>query len=156
MAEGVNDMDKTMILKRSTFTDNSTIGKLFLPEGDFFCFTLEDVIRKYKVPCKTAIPAGTYQVIINWSNRFQRPMPLLLDVPFYQGIRIHPGNTPSHTEGCLLVGQDIDRTVADRITGTFLAFEALFPKIRKMVGEGKLFIDIEGGFEAKDWNSTEV
>ncbi len=130
------------------FTDKSTIGELYFPDGTFQCFTLEDVIRDHKIPCQTAIPAGRYEVAITWSNRFNRPMPQLLDVPFYQGIRIHNGNFPSQTEGCLLVGKS---TGVDAVLESHLAFESLFPKIKKMTEQGKLFINIVGGIPVDQW-----
>jgi hypothetical protein len=85
-----------------------TVGKLYL-DGDFFCYILEDTDRKLeeggeKIHGQTAIPRGTYEVIIDFSNRFQRELPRLLDVPGYSGVRIHPGNTSADTEGCLLPG----------------------------------------------------
>ena len=137
-----------MILKRTTLTANSTIGELYMPDGAFQCFTLEDVVRSHKEAGKTAIPAGRYEVAVLWSNRFKKPMPRLLSVPFYEGVLIHCGNVPADTEGCLLVGR---KKGVDSISESALAFEALFPAIRKMVGEGHLFIDIQGGVEAKDW-----
>jgi hypothetical protein len=75
-------------------------------------------------------------------------MPILLNVPFYQGIRIHSGNTKEHTEGCVLVGK---KKEVDKIWESILAFEDLFPKIRKMSSDGKLFIEIQGGFPVSEW-----
>jgi hypothetical protein len=144
-------MDKTMVLKRTIRTELSTIGELYMPDGSFQCFTLEDVIRTYKIPCKTAIPSGAFEVIINWSNRFNKLMPRVLGVPFYQGVLIHTGNTIEHTEGCILVGKKKD---SDKIYESMLAFEDLFPKIRKMCGEGKLFLEIQGGHSASEWTEA--
>jgi hypothetical protein len=141
-------MDQTMVLKRNPPTEKSTIGELYLPDGTFSCFTLEDVTRRQKVHGKTAIPSGTYEVSVTWSNRFKKPMPLLMNVPFYDGVRIHPGNTAEATEGCLLVGR---KKGPDEILESVLAFKDLFPKIRKMCVEGKLFIDIQGGYPADTW-----
>lgn len=102
-------------LYRKIYSKNSTIGELFI-NGTFFCFTLEDFCRdlnrdgdlkdpgEAKVYGQTAIPAGRYQVLINMSNRFKKLMPLLVNVPGFEGIRIHNGNTAAHTEGCILVG----------------------------------------------------
>ncbi len=91
-------------LLRKTFTEESTIGVLSV-NGTAECFTLEDKVRAVKIPGKTAIPAGIYEVTITFSDRFQKPLPLLLNVPNFAGIRIHPGNTAADTEGCILVGK---------------------------------------------------
>lgn len=86
-----------------------TIGQLYI-EDKYFCDTLEDVVRdlvtEKKVKGRTAIPAWRYRVILNWSPRFGKPLPLLLDVPHFEGIRIHAGNTAKDTEGCILVGRN--------------------------------------------------
>lgn len=93
-----------LTLKRGPSTEKSTPGRLFV-DGAFQCFTLEDVVRPIKIKGETAIPAGTYKVIITMSNRFKRLLPLVLDVPGFDGIRIHPGNTDKDTSGCILVGE---------------------------------------------------
>ena len=86
-----------------------TIGHLYI-DGKYFCDTLEDRVRdlvtERKVKGSTAIPAGRYRVVLNWSPRFGKPLPLLLDVPHFEGIRIHAGNTAKDTEGCILVGRN--------------------------------------------------
>lgn len=94
-----------------------TIGKLYI-DGEYFCDTIEDTdrgltqtmtdvqIKSKKVHGQTAIPTGTYRVIISYSNKFKRQMPLLLNVPGFLGIRIHSGNTEKDTEGCLIVGKN--------------------------------------------------
>ena len=92
-------------LKRIFKCQYYTIGKLYI-DGVYFCDTLEDCIREVKIKNETAIPAGTYQVIINHSNRFNCLMPLLLNVPNFEGIRIHAGNDSSNTSGCILVGRN--------------------------------------------------
>jgi hypothetical protein len=112
-----------------------TIGEL-LVDGVHECWTLEDVVRPNgeKVYGETAIPYGTYKVGITFSNRFQRDLPLLYDVPDFSGIRIHPGNTAADTHGCLLVGQHKTST---SVTESRLAFDALFPKIRDAIERGE-------------------
>lgn len=114
-------------VKRVAYTKKSTRGVLEV-DGKFECYTLEDVVRDKKIPGETAIPAGTYKVIINLSNRFKRPLPLLLEVPGFEGVRIHPGNTDKDTEGCLLVGQTYAQ---DFVGNSRAAFNALFAKMQK-------------------------
>lgn len=97
-----------------------TIGKMYI-NGAYFCDTLEDTDRGLKstmsvdeilarkVKTKTAIPTGKYDVILTFSPRFKRVLPLLLSVKCYEGVRIHAGNTAEDTEGCLLVGENKER-----------------------------------------------
>ena len=114
-------------VKRLHKTDNSTIGELTI-DGIFQCYTLEDVEREVKIKSETAIPKGTYKVIINKSNRFKRLLPLLLDVKGFEGIRIHSGNTNHDTEGCILVGETRGK---DFVGKSRKAFDKLFEKMKK-------------------------
>lgn len=86
-----------------------TVGRLYV-DGKLFCNTLEDQLRdltkEEKVPGRTAIPAGTYRVVFNWSPKFGRNLPRLLNVPHFEGILIHPGNTADDSAGCILVGNN--------------------------------------------------
>jgi len=91
-------------IKRTDFSPLSTIGEMYI-DGKFFCYTLEDKVRDVKIKGITAIPAGEYRVVINISNRFKVLMPLILDVPNFDGVRIHNGNTDKDTDGCILVGK---------------------------------------------------
>ena len=88
-----------------------TVGRLFV-DGKFFCNTLEDTVRdlsnEKKVYGKTAIPYGQYKVVYNWSPKFGRNLPRLLNVPAFEGILIHPGNTADDSAGCILVGRDTE------------------------------------------------
>lgn len=113
-------------VKRLHRTDNSTIGELTI-DGKFECYTLEDKERDVKIKGETAIPKGTYKVIINKSNRFKKLLPLLIGVPNFEGVRIHPGNSNHDTEGCILVG--MNRSV-DYITKSRKAFDSLFKKMQ--------------------------
>lgn len=90
-------------LKRVYFGE-FTLGNLSM-DGDPFCDTLEDKVRTEKIPRETAIPAGRYEVKLTYSRRFKRVMPQLMNVPNFEGIRIHSGNTDKDTEGCILVGK---------------------------------------------------
>jgi hypothetical protein len=114
-------------LKRKWFTDKSTVGELWV-DNVWQCFTLEDCWHTGpKIPGKTAIPYGTYSIIIDYSNRFKRLMPHILDVPDFAGIRIHSGNTAEDTEGCILVGL---YRVEDRVGDSRKAFALLYPLIK--------------------------
>lgn len=104
-----------IVVKRDTYTANSTIGRMYINDV-FFCDTLEDVCRDLnkdgdlddkgegKVFAKTAIPSGTYKVIITMSPSFKKMTPRLVDVKGFEGILIHPGNNQIDTHGCILVG----------------------------------------------------
>lgn len=82
----------TLILQRTHEVGDTTFGKLYLNDMTFLNYTLEDKVREIKIKHQTAIPAGTYEIIINKSERFKQLMPLLLNVPNFEGIRIHKGN----------------------------------------------------------------
>jgi len=112
-------------LYRRAPVGNATIGELYV-DGAFACYTLEDLVRDYKVAGATAIPAGSYQITITWSPHFQRRLPLLNDVPNYEGVRIHPGNTAADTEGCILVGTQV---AGASILNSRVAFDALFARL---------------------------
>jgi len=113
-------------IKRLHKTEISTIGELLI-DGVFECFTLEDTEREVKIKGETAIKEGKYKVIINKSNRFKRLLPLLLNVPEFEGVRIHSGNTNHDTEGCILVGQTKSKNFIGK---SRKAFDALFKKMQ--------------------------
>lgn len=91
---------------------NATTLSVVMVDDRFFSFGLEDAIREvsgkpvasWKVPGETAIPAGRYRLAMTYSPKFQRVMPEVLDVPGFDGIRIHAGNSQADTQGCLLLG----------------------------------------------------
>ena len=94
-----------------------SIGILSI-NGERICETLEDedrglkaelspyTLNQLKVYGQTAIPIGTYQVVMSYSHRFKKMLPLLMGVPAYSGARIHSGNTAKDTEGCILCGRN--------------------------------------------------
>ena len=104
-------------IKRIAKRNDYTIGHLSV-NNQYFCDTLEDSdrgltsamsrldIAKIKVKCQTAIPTGRYRIIFTYSPKFRRRMPLLLDVPGFDAIRFHYGNTAADSEGCILVGEN--------------------------------------------------
>ena len=116
------------------------IGELYI-DGKFECFTLEDIERPLKIAGVTAIPRGHYEIVITFSARFGKPLPLLLNVPGFDGVRIHTGNTSTNTEGCVLVGKS--RT-NNSITQSRDAFNVLFPKLQTAASKEKIIIEIKG------------
>lgn len=102
---------------REIFTETETLGSMYV-NGKFFGYTLEDKDRglkstddladilKEKVKGQTAIPSGTYTVVLSVSNRFKRLMSELLNVKGFSGVRIHGGNTHLNTEGCPLIARN--------------------------------------------------
>jgi hypothetical protein len=130
---------ETLVLERDWFTDLSTSGQLFIG-GKFECYTLEDKVRPVKIAGITAIPVGTYSVAISFSPRFGRPMPLLMDVLGFEGVRIHTGNSAEDTDGCILVG--VGRT-KDHLQGSRIAYDALFPKLEALLLQGPVSLEIK-------------
>lgn len=135
-----------LFLKRKWFSPESSIGELSIEGLAFKCFTLEDPVREGpKIYGRTAIPAGTYQVIINKSGRFKRFMPLLLNVPGFSGIRIHIGNTARETDGCILVGRTRG---LDWIGRSRDAYDELFAILTAALDSGeRVYITIENQIE---------
>ncbi len=121
---------------RKHFLPTCTIGELSV-DGEFVCLTIEDKVRQvagepvsaWKVPKATAIPVGEYEVQITMSSRFKRPLPLLVGVEGFEGVRIHTGNTSEDTEGCVIVGSTWD-CKSDFIGGSRAAFDKLFNGIQ--------------------------
>lgn len=122
-------------LERLQKDPDVTIGSLRV-DGEWAAWTCEDTVRPpgVKVPGETAIPPGTYKVIVTESVRFKRPLPLLVDVPDFTGVRIHPGNTAADTHGCILVGLDRHGSSIGR---SRLAFDTLFTQIRGALARGE-------------------
>ena len=101
-----------LTLTRTEKTKDYTTGRLDI-DGTYFCDTLEPTWHSlgpgkpgHKIAGRTAIPDGRYPVVVTYSPRFGRWLPLLLHVPQFEGIRIHAGNTPDDTAGYILVGEN--------------------------------------------------
>lgn len=120
-------------VERSWPSDTATIG-LMTVDGVNECFTLEDPVRAVKIYGETAIPVGTYNVVITPSKRFKRDLPLLEKVPNFEGVRIHAGNKAGDTDGCILVGTSKG---PDVIFESRKAFDALFAKIKAALDAGE-------------------
>ena len=141
-------------LKRIFKGKDYTIGHLYI-NGEYFCDTLEDPVRQLdsvddKIYSKTAIPAGKYKISMsvvspkysirksyNWCGG---RLPKLIDVPFFEGILIHSGNTPDHTAGCILVGEN---KVKGQVINSMNTLKNLWVKLNVAdeVGE-EIWIDI--------------
>jgi hypothetical protein len=119
-------------VKRNQANDICTISDLYI-DGQWECYILEDPIHSTKIKGATAIPEGEYQIVITHSPRFNRMLPLLVNVPQFSGVRIHPGNTSQDTEGCLLPGQVKGE---NSVLASAAAFKPLFSKIQKAISSG--------------------
>lgn len=126
-------------LDRKEYADEATLGDIYV-DGVFECVSLEDeiAIGGKKDPGNTCIPEGTYELVVMWSPRFKRRLPLLVDVPGFDGIRIHPGNTVDDTSGCLLVGEKIiQHQGRPFLTHSTAAFDRLYAKLSEADGKGE-------------------
>lgn len=134
-------MNLKLIRDREHSPDGCTFGRLYV-DGKPFCWTIEDEERDEKVYGRTAIPTGKYQVVVTRSVRFKRDLPLLLAVPNFSGVRIHPGNTAADTEGCILPGDAPDYD--NRFLGqSRAAFNRLFPLIvEALAAKKEVWIEI--------------
>lgn len=140
-----------ILLKRIAKKETYTIGKLYI-DNVYFCDTIEDKdrglnqnmsindIKKKKVYGETAIPTGTYSLIIDYSNRFKRRMAHILNVPGYEGIRIHTGNTAKDSLGCIIVGKN---KVVGKVVESKITYDKLFPLLEKAYKEDKINITIQ-------------
>ena len=147
-------------LKRIARREAYTIGRLYI-DGEYFCDTIEDTDRglQQSLPLSvnqakkkkgaTAIPVGTYRVTLDVkSPRFSQKqqykfcegkLPRLVNVPAFDGVLIHIGNTAKDTEGCILVGRNTKVGMVTDSTNTFLK---LYSRLQDAHGED-LFITIE-------------
>lgn len=125
------------------------IGRLYI-NGEYFCDTLEDTdrglddampleeIKDRKVYGKTAIPTGVYNVILNYSPKYKKVMPLIQNVKGFEGIRIHSGNTDKDSLGCILVGKN---KVVGKVIDSRATYDAFFKRLQQR-GKDKITIQI--------------
>lgn len=167
-----------LLLQREPTVHEVTYGKLYVNDK-YECETLEDSIRevpknmnesvgdwysRWKVLGKTAIPAARYEVLIDYSSRFHRLMPHIVDPPGmnilnglqalmdqhrgFSGVRIHSLNTAAQTEGCVGVGKErvnfgSGDLIVPGISMSRLAFDALFTQLKSTIpNDERIWIDI--------------
>ena len=137
-----------LILTRHARRADYTIGRLEDENGKKICDTLEPIWRNYdggemKIPRKSAIPEGSYRVVVTKSQRFRKYLPLLVGVPGFEGVRIHSGNTSRDTEGCILVGQNLQ-------VGKVLWSRITLEKLMKLIeNEKEIYLTIKN-----TWNNN--
>ena len=131
-----------LLLQRQPSDEHRTHGDLFI-DGEWECYTLEDVVRPEKIKGETAIPEGNYRITLEHSPRFGPDTITVNNVPGFSGVRIHAGNTEADTEGCPLVGQ----VRADAsILKSRAALDALKPKIAAALqDEGEVWLEVRNG-----------
>lgn len=149
-------------LKRVAKKPTYTIGKLYI-NGEYFCDTIEDKdrgldksmsiedIKKKKVYAETAIPTGTYEVTTNIvSPKYSKKptymkmcggrVPRILDVPGFDGVLIHTGNTQKDSMGCIIIGMN---KVVGKVVNSIETFKKLFPIIDAACKKEKVTLTIE-------------
>jgi hypothetical protein len=125
-----------------------TISEMFVND-EFFSHVMEDrdrdiyqdkplLVKARKIKHETAIPYGRYEVVMSYSEKFKAFLPLLTNVPYFDGIRIHAGNTQNDSSGCLLPGnKDGDKVVSSKLyTGKLIKL------IQDALKKEKVFVTI--------------
>ena len=148
---------KLKVLRFSSQED-STSGLLFLEHNnklEFLCYTLEDEYRSSKVRGETRVPAGVYKIQLRQEGGFHqrytkkygsmhKGMLHITDVPGFEYILIHTGNTDEHTAGCLLVGdsQENNAIIKDGFIGkSNNAYKRIYPNIARAIQKEEVTIE---------------
>lgn len=105
-----------LTLQRDKANEHRTFGRMLAEDGHRLCYVLEDTLREvagqpvatWKIHSATAIPSGQYRITLEYSNRFGHDTLTVNSVPGFTGVRMHAGNTEADTEGCPLLGMEID------------------------------------------------
>lgn len=158
-----------MQLKVIRFSDggDSTLGLMYV-DGKFQCYTLEDEFHEKKVYADTRIPAGTYKITLRTVGSFHermqrhtntelreihRGMLWLRDVPGFEYILIHPGNTEADTAGCIMVGNNVNNNQLNngQLTNSTSAYYVLYKKVIDAIDKGEeihiTIIDFDRNFQ---------
>lgn len=127
-------------VERFLFKSDCTIGKLYVNDI-FVCYTMEDEIRDKKVKGETAVPYGVYKLGLRYSPKFTpvygHDMIHIMNVPGFEYILLHPGNTDYDTDGCLLVGDSIGRlNNQDAVLNSKDTYKALYPVVVAFIKAG--------------------
>lgn len=149
-------------LKRIALKNTYTIGKLYINDT-YFCDTIEDKVRDLnkdgdlndigegKIPSITAIPYGKYEITLkiqspkyslksnySWCRGY---LPRLINVPHFEGILIHAGNTADDSAGCILVGEN---KVKGQVINSMVTLKKLYPILKEASDRNeKIWIKIE-------------
>jgi hypothetical protein len=124
-------------LNRIFLGSSATIGELYV-DGEHIADTLEDRVRPEgeKIYGKTAIPEGTYEMVLSYSPRFKKILPEILNVPNFTGIRIHSLNKAEESEGCIGVGEWNGKDT-NWISNSRKAFNKLFAILQEASDRGE-------------------
>jgi hypothetical protein len=159
----------TIHLLRDTFGADWTLSRLLIDYGagagpQPFGYACEDVdrgldqsmpladIAARKIKGRTAIPAGTYEIVLEQSGKYGPDTPTVASVPGYRYIRIHAGNDHDDTEGCLLPGLGRD-TTAGTVARSRAAVDWLRATLKKQIDAGGT-VQIVIGRDGKAWKAT--
>lgn len=140
-----------ILVNRIYTCDRYTIGHLYI-DGKYVCDTLEDAdrglsqdqsldyIKKHKIPGKTAIPVGTYEVDMNtvspkfkdrsWAKPYGGKLPWIKGIPGYDRVLMHVGNTEADTDGCVLCG-------FNKVKGKIINSTEAFNKVMSILGKNE-------------------